>query len=56
MIYQLYVQFGREYRVKMVRELFYMTFNLKADWLSNCQQTPPIFNVFLHSGPIHVLY
>ena len=28
---------------------------LKADWLSNCQQTP-IFNVFLHSGPIHVLF
>ena len=34
MIYQLYVQFGREYRVTMAEELCYMTFNLK---LIGCQ-------------------
>ena len=34
MIYQLYVQFGREYRVIMAEELCYMTVNLK---LIGCQ-------------------
>ena len=38
MIYQLCVQFGREYRVTMAEELESMLHDLqlKADWLSNC--------------------